>query len=498
MALFTLNFTKQIADNFIESVASNNEILYVFGGGGISWENENDPPLENASVESLLDVRNNILFGKRITSSEISPVIFRNTWAPNNVYEMYDHRDENLPQKQYFIINSFNNVYKCLFNNNNSISTVEPNFLAEESAELSDGYVWKYMYTVDSGADTNFGTNNYIPVTPNTQVIEAAVSGAIDVIKVENGGENYIVFNTGFVQNATAPNILRIENTAQNSNNFYTDSGFYIAQGTGASSLRTITSYIANNSGKFVILDSPITADITSSYVISPKIDIFGDGSGATAYSLIDTDTNKLQEIKVITTGSNYTFAEVNITSNSFFSSGAVAAAIIPPIGGHGSSPEFELNSDSVAISVSINGSEVNRIPVDLEFRQFGILANPKSIANTELAYDDVFFNQLVSFTHSLSGISPFTVGELVEGSNGSIAKIITSTTASSRALVLKGTFVNDIDIVGRDSQIIGKINNVSSSDIDKYSGKILYYDNVTPLLRTQTASESLKIIIKF
>src|SRR5208337_546457 len=65
-------------------------------------------------------------------------------------------------------------------------------------------------------------------------------------------------------------------------------------------------------------------------YIISPTVTIEGDGSGALAYSTVNTSLNvyyPLSDIIVINNGTGYTFANVVISSNSLFGSGATALA---------------------------------------------------------------------------------------------------------------------------------------------------------------------------
>lgn len=51
-------------------------------------------------------------------------------------------------------------------------------------------------------------------------------------------------------------------------------------------------------------------------YIISPKVNIYGDGNGALAYAIINAVSNTIQSIAVINTGSNYTFANISFSAN--------------------------------------------------------------------------------------------------------------------------------------------------------------------------------------
>jgi hypothetical protein len=64
----------------------------------------------------------------------------------------------------FYVINSGNKVYKCLNNNNYSQSTIEPSSTSITPETTSDGYEWKYMYTLSDSSIDKFYTSNWVPV----------------------------------------------------------------------------------------------------------------------------------------------------------------------------------------------------------------------------------------------------------------------------------------------------------------------------------------------
>lgn len=91
---------------------------------------------------------------------------------------------------RFFVLAANNNVYKCLYNNNNSPSTVQPSSFSSERFETTDGYIWKYMYTIPSAFVNRFLTSTDIPVT--TAVKQSYYSGgAISSITALNYGVDY-------------------------------------------------------------------------------------------------------------------------------------------------------------------------------------------------------------------------------------------------------------------------------------------------------------------
>ena len=146
-----------------------------------------------------------MIFGKRVTINDLKLMVRRNNWETNTVYEMYEHDNDDLFNSNFYVVvdkGSYYHIFKCLYNNNGEPSIVEPNFAhASQESDLfddndgyyrtSDGYQWKYMYSIDVATFDKFATSDYIPVIANTVVQQAAIDGSIDVIKVESGGSRY-------------------------------------------------------------------------------------------------------------------------------------------------------------------------------------------------------------------------------------------------------------------------------------------------------------------
>jgi hypothetical protein len=131
---------------------------------------------------------------KRIPNLNMKLVVPRHTWTANTRYKFYDNEDMNLYGNAFYIVNSANNVYKCIANNN-SVSSVEPTLTTNYVEQYADGYKWKYLYTIES-ADQIFLTTNYMPVDAEVSVMETATDGSIDHYVVISGGANYVTNST--------------------------------------------------------------------------------------------------------------------------------------------------------------------------------------------------------------------------------------------------------------------------------------------------------------
>ena len=108
------------------------------------------------SVQEEFYSFDDLLAAKRITSSDVSFAIPRRNWTTGTVYDYYRHdygnrvtggtttqsanSATNLFDATFYVLNSANNVYKCLDNNGNASSTVEPTGTSTSILTTGDGY----------------------------------------------------------------------------------------------------------------------------------------------------------------------------------------------------------------------------------------------------------------------------------------------------------------------------------------------------------------------
>jgi len=293
-SLLTINHYIDQVNNFIESVEQSNGAYYVFAAKPDPWLaadgtiDETNVIDVNSSVAQIeLDTFNDLIFGKVIANTDIIHVAPRNTWSVNEVYDQYDQTDPALYSKNYYVLTTPSyGVYKCIYNNNRSNSTVMPSLvLTDGTFETSDGYVWKYMFTVDPSANTRFTSQSFIPVTPNTEVQGNAVPGTIDVINIANGGFGYNVYETGQVQAIIDRNTIKISNTSSSVNSYYNRSSIYLKSGFGAGQIREITGY--NGVAKTVTVGN---IDVFTRFDLTDISFVTGGGSvGETIRQTVDT-----------------------------------------------------------------------------------------------------------------------------------------------------------------------------------------------------------------
>ena len=157
------------------------------------------------SVQQEYDTFDDLLAVKRITSSDVSFAAPRINWTSGTVYDYYRHDygnritggtsiqsansgATNLYDANFYVMNSNFQVYKCLDNNNNGQSTIEPTGENTLILETSDNYKWKYMYTLSASAQANFLSTDFMGVSSNSTVTNAAVDGAVNIVKIKTSG----------------------------------------------------------------------------------------------------------------------------------------------------------------------------------------------------------------------------------------------------------------------------------------------------------------------
>lgn len=442
--LVTTNFNVESAASFVESFANND--YFVFAGKHTPYPGS-DAVLTtpNNSVKSTnLDVYDNMIFAKRITSSDVVHVVNKYVWSSNTFYYKYDHTDGDLYNKSFYTVvdeTTEYNVYKCLFNASNSSvlvnSTVAPSTKTIDPIVTGDGYIWKYMYSISKAEYEKFATGNYIPVIANTEVQANATPGTIEVIDIITRGrgyDNYIddgVFRTTDLSVGGVNTIYGASDTAEAEDDYYRGCVIKITSSSvgAANQYRRIIDYRGVGGQKIFTLNAPFSPAPAAGdeYEVYPYVYVWGDGTETTpaeARAIIDSATsNSIIEIEVLNPGAGYRYGEsypgktsntIPITINSAFidlpasiaNSGTFSAATLQPIisppAGHGADPLTELGAKRVCISTKFTNSESGTIPTQNDFRQVGVIKNPL-YTNVDL---------ILRAANTVGG--NFTVGEMV------------------------------------------------------------------------------------
>ena len=299
-SLLTINHYLEATNTFVYTVGSSNSAHYFYVAKPQPWTNTSGGADDSAFVspnnsvsQVELDVYDDMLFGKLITSSDIGRVVPKYTWTSNTIYSQYDQNDANLYTKNFYVVttdvNDEYNVYKCIDNNGNTASTIKPTLQNTSGTfKTADGYTWKYMYTIDVQSNTRFTTTGFMPVVTNSNVQSNAVAGTIDVIRVVTGGNGYNVYETGLVDSVIDRFTIKLPSTSSSLDGYYVNSSIYIKSGFGSGQVREIDTY--SGTTKNITLVEPIDVylrlDFANADLITP-----GGSVGETVRQVIDTIT---------------------------------------------------------------------------------------------------------------------------------------------------------------------------------------------------------------
>ena len=160
-------------------------------------------PADNTTAQTF--PFDDLLAAKKITSTDVTFAIPRRNWTTGTTYDIYRHDygdyatgnttvinansgASTLHDSTFYVLTSARNVYKCLDNNNNAASTVEPSTTLPDIISTADGYKWKFMYTLSASQQSNFLSTDFMAVTTNSTVSSAAVDGAINIVKIKTAG----------------------------------------------------------------------------------------------------------------------------------------------------------------------------------------------------------------------------------------------------------------------------------------------------------------------
>ncbi len=530
-AIVTDQFRILNANNFVESVESDQNSYYVFiglpnptglpepsslvgYGRSEGWNDTGTTPSPIDSFSDIAHVGDTMMYGKRIASANIRRIIKRVDWTAGTKYEMYrdDYSTKNtspikdssrLYGANYYVMNSDFKVYVCISNGSTgdnptgNISQDEPTFSDLEPSRAGtsgDGYLWKYLYSISPSDIIKFDSTEYI----------------------------------------TVPNDWATTNDAQ------------------IKAIReNADSTVNNNQIKHVYIDKPggLYAD-----GLGQEVDIIGDGTGGKAR--VDIVGGKIINVIVSSGGQGYSYAMVDLGALQNAQHPAHLRAklvpIIPPSLGHGHDIYKELGTDRVLIYARFDDSTKD-FPSDTKFSQVGIVKNPTKVG-TAITYVDPTFSSLEAFmfTEDSVGSNIPKIGERITQTltNGRIAQGYVAS-YDKETKVMKyfrdrslnySTPNNDqtdyagistagriyafessgSSIKGDQSSFTATINTnfsgittnptgtklinlgisfsggLSNNEINKGSGEIVYIDNRPIIARNERQKEDVKIILEF
>lgn len=601
---FRLHGAKEFLKNFSSTVTDKNHYLFV--GKPLPWrapEGQLDnvtitssnadlyPPMPQGTTFEDKRIWDEMLGLKRIGSNDVSLVIPRSDWRERTVYAIFDDSDPDLYRKptlndvqrvrnsttqaelsdpalgyrkagNFYVLNSLNELFVCVWNNDNAVSTEEPQRLGDPNnlIVLEDGYVWKYITSVTSSDAAKFLTDAWLPIrtlslgedngTGQRQVQDDSKSGELLAIVVKNTtapGETPTTFPNTFTGTVTiaAASAGVLSNPAISTENAYRDYQIHVTDNsTNTTTIFNITGSISQTGDVTVSIDGTFTGNnltINSTYSckILPKLNVYSNGTQPPVLEpVVDSSTKRLTGVSIKSRGLNATFVAVSVSRPAVPVDGTSVLPTIRPIlsttNGLGKDPEKDLGAFYVMVSTQIKYTEGENqlsnladFPVKNDYRQIGILQN--AITNTEqpvlctsptLRATKRIKIQFLDSEDALGipGDPGFKSDELIDllDVNDNVVGKIRSVDFKffDRSLedeVYQGeiTFIQtpetlyDSPIVnqkirGQVSGATARIDLIENEELKPFKGDILYIENRRPVLRSVDQIEDIKTIIEF
>ena len=471
-AIITEKFRLHNAKQFREVASESGNDMYMFIGRPSAWSDDSNPPTPVDSLNDEYDAYANMVALKKVASTDVSHAIVRRDWTSDTVYDEYRHNYSSsntsnsgastLWASTFYVMTDDYNVYKCISNNSGAQSTVKPDHTTVAIPTESDGYKWKFMYSVSASDVIKFVTSDFIPVkTLGAKTAVEGDSGALGTAASDDASAQWDVEN-----GAVDGTIEHIRVTAAGSG--YTDGTYTVA--------------------------------------------IAGDGSSATASITVSSGAVSAATINAV--GSGYSVASINsatFIASAGSGSSATFDVIVSPKAGHGSDPVEELGGNYVIVNSRLEYAEGSGdFPTENDFRQIGLIVNPTNIGTNTLSSASTL-SASNAFTMASGATMPSVDDKIRNASTlaaGSAAGIVVSVDSTNRIIsYLPSTGSTDLynDFSASDTVYssagasLGTISSVDSTrpEVQRNSGDIVYIENRGAVARAADQIEDIKLIIE-
>jgi len=461
-AIVTSDFRVINVENFKDDVT--NHSMYIAIGKSDVWSGSISDTTDSTSIgtefppndhlDDIGEARANFMAMQRVNAADVSHVVPRYQWTSGRSYVAWDSNDGSIFDKEFYIITAEFKTYKCI-KAGASGSTVQPTQTLTVPTAESDGYTWKYMYTVQVADSEKFLTSSYMPVK---------------------------TVSLNFNNDAAAQAAL--------------------SEGDYAQYLNQKASRDHANAGG---IERAEVSAAGSGYTSAPTVTITGDGTGATATATVSS--NQVTAINITAKGSGYTFANIAITGGG--GSSAAANATIAPGKGHGVDPVSELGAFFISINTQLTGAggSGSDLTVGNDFRQISLIKDPTNFGTTTTATAATLKAMKYLDFASGANLSAFVVDDVITGgTSGAKAFVVDIDTSNGYIYYAQNSktgytaFSNGETVTGAGggSAALESSSAVGNPEVDRDSGKMLFLENRTPINRTATQIEDIKLIIEF
>lgn len=454
MAIITNPLKKQVIEELDSDIGLATTHYYAVIGRSEDWNDSDVAPAPLNSAREERNFRLGLQSAKKII--DISFVVPRYNWASGAIYSAYDDAQVGYPTQTYYVMNDNNQVYMCIQQGRNSagqanVSTEQPTGNTTGTPfDTSDGYIWKFLYSIGALDATKFVSANYLPVEL--------------VVSTDSDSPAAVIEQKAVQDAAVAGQII----------GYHVDSG-----GLGYSS--------------------------------SPTISIVGDGIKAKADATISG--GQVVNVKLIdssgsyTLGSGYNFAEVVVTGGGSPSKPASVRAILGTPLGLGGDARDDLRSTAIMLNTKPTGIEGTDFIVGNDFRQVGIMKNPLiggyDSAGALFTADTGICLKKVNLSTVTAG---FTADNKIIGGTSGVEALIDKVDSANiwyhqTEATGFGNFAAGEAITEVNGNGVGVLNSsitpYVTPEIDTMTGEILYIDNRASVTRATDQTEDIKLVIQ-
>ena len=443
-----------------DSDASNK--YYAAIGRSETWNDSDVSPTPLRTKAEENDFRNSMQSMKLI--GDVSLVIPRYNWSTGTFYSAYDDTQVGYPTNSYYVINTNQQVYMVIRSAKSATgtavaSTVEPTGGTTGTPFLtSDGYVWKFMYSVSSTNANKFQSANFLPIQLIASTDSNSPVSDVEQKAVQDGAIHGQVIGYGI------------------------DSA-----GAGYGSAPTLT--IRGNGSS-----ATATATISGGQVVKLEV---ADSSDAT--------------LKIANFGSGYDYANVEVTGGGTPSKPAKIRPILAAQGGLGNDPTIDFKASAIMFNAKPSGTESLDFVIGQDFRQVGLIKNPQ-VDSAGHGGNGVSTAFTAGTGRALKALNFSAVN-----TNFSEDKTILGATSGAKAFIDKDSgnsvFYHQNDATGFRSFSAGETVNETDGtgtgvldsagafetafEVNPHTGELMYIDNRSAVTRSADQTEDIKIVIQ-
>ena len=411
-----------------------------------------------------------LMAAKKIAASDVTFAIPRRNWTTGTTYDIYRHDygeyatgtttaitanggASTLHDSAFYVLTAARNVYKCLDNDGNTASTVEPTGTSTSILTTADNYKWKFMYTLSASQQANFLSTDFMAVATDSTVSSAAVDGAINICKIKTAG-------SGGTDGTHTGIAIRGDGT-----------GGIVSVTVTSGAVTAVTVTTPGTGYTFATISNAQIVAAGATNLTGAEIDVIIEPKGGHG-------KNAIEEL-----GGFYVMMNTSLEGTESGNSGDLTVAndfrkitlIRDPNAGGSVATATTLRATKAINLSGVSGSYV----VDEKITQASTGAVGKVVewdsTNSILYY--------IQTRHTNEGIdtngnqTAFSGTNVVSGAGGATGTPTTSTSTIDSVSFTSG---------------------YSASEIDHDSGDILYIENRAPITRAADQTENIKLVIEF